>query len=76
MTMNAQGRPTQPSPAAGDAAATFTGNRALDAEEALIFELGRLNVTGVDIDEPEPFASRLGAFARKVADRPSRAHRA
>ena len=65
MTMNAQGRPTHSSPAAGAAAATFTGNRALDAEEALLFEVGRLNVTGVDIDDPAPFADKLGAFARK-----------
>ncbi len=65
MTMNAQGRPTHAATSGGDAAATFTGNRGLDAEEALIFETGRLNVTGVDIDEPEPFASRLGAFVRK-----------
>ena len=46
---------------------TFTGNRALDMEEALIFETGRLDATGVDIDEPAPFASRLGAHARANA---------
>ena len=46
-------------------ARTFTGNRALDQEEALIFEIGRPEVSGVDIEEPADVASRLGSFARK-----------
>jgi glycine dehydrogenase subunit 2 len=62
--MNNQGRPTQPGEATPIARATFTGNRGLDIEEALIFETGRLDATGVDIDEPEPFAERLGPHAR------------
>jgi glycine dehydrogenase subunit 2 len=33
-------------------------------EEALIFESGRVDATGVDIDEPAPFLSRLGPHAR------------
>ncbi|MFN3497232.1 MAG: aminomethyl-transferring glycine dehydrogenase subunit GcvPB, partial [Pannonibacter indicus] len=65
MSMNTQGRPT----AAGDAGAafrpkTFTGNRALDMEEPLLFEIGRLDVTGVDLDEPEAFEAELGTHAR------------
>ncbi|MEH0071632.1 aminomethyl-transferring glycine dehydrogenase subunit GcvPB [Pannonibacter sp. Pt2-lr] len=65
MSMNTQGRPT----AAGDAGAafrpkTFTGNRALDMEEPLLFEIGRLDVTGVDLDEPEAFEAELGIHAR------------
>ncbi len=65
--MNNQGRPTRPN--AGDAPrrGTFTGNRALDMEEALIFETGRLDATGVDFDAPAPFASKLGAHARDGA---------
>ncbi|MDI4666461.1 aminomethyl-transferring glycine dehydrogenase subunit GcvPB [Xanthobacter autotrophicus] len=43
---------------------TFTGNRALDLEEGLIFEIGRTEVTGVDIAEPAPFRDRLGTQAR------------
>ena len=43
---------------------TFTGNRGLEMEEPLIFEIGRAEVTGVDIDEPAPFASRLGELER------------
>src|ERR1700733_14553247 len=63
--LNNQGRPTRSGETSSAAAATFTGNRALDMEEALIFESGRLDATGVDIDEPSPFASRLGAHARR-----------
>ncbi len=69
MTMNTQGRPTQPSANINDAPArrreTFTGNRGLQQEEALLFEIGRAHVSGVDIDEPAPFKSRLGKFERK-----------
>jgi glycine dehydrogenase subunit 2 len=44
-------------------AATFTGNRALMLEEALIFEIGSTATTGVDFDEAAP-AADLGALAR------------
>jgi hypothetical protein len=37
-----------------DDTATFTGNRALMLEEALIFEIGGSDTTGVDFDEPRP----------------------
>jgi glycine dehydrogenase subunit 2 len=43
---------------------TFTSNRALQMEEGLIFETGRAGVTGVDLDEPEPFETRLGGLER------------
>jgi glycine dehydrogenase subunit 2 len=33
-------------------AKTFTGNRGLEIEEGLIFEIGRPENTGVDLDEP------------------------
>jgi glycine dehydrogenase subunit 2 len=71
--LNNQGRPTSPA-THPDAAnedgmehRTFTGNRALIQEEALIFETGRPDVTGVDLPEPKPVKSRLGAHARKGA---------
>ena len=65
--LNNQGRPT----GAGESAPaynrkTFTGNRALQTREALIFEIGRPEVSGIDIDEPEAFTPRLGAHARKT----------
>ena len=60
--MNRQPRPAE---FAKISAGTFTGNRALDIEEPLAFEIGRAEVTGVDLDEPEHFVPRLGARARK-----------
>ena len=62
--MNVQGRPTRPVSANEARRGSFTGNRALDLEEALIFETGRLDATGVDIEEPAPFVSRLGGLER------------
>jgi glycine dehydrogenase subunit 2 len=62
--MNQQGRPTKPVEAVAIAPQTFTGNRALRIEEALIFEIGRPEVTGVDLDEPKR-APRLGNLERK-----------
>ncbi|MGJ0533458.1 aminomethyl-transferring glycine dehydrogenase subunit GcvPB [Methylocystis sp.] len=46
--------------------AIFTGNRGLDQEEPLIFEIGRIDATGVDIDDPAPVATRLGALERNA----------
>src|SRR6185312_9150413 len=63
--MNQQGRPTKPIEAVAIAPQTFTGNRALRIEEALIFEIGRPEVTGVDLDEPAQFKPRLGGLERK-----------
>jgi glycine dehydrogenase subunit 2 len=59
-------------PEMGDAAAaapaTFTGNRALMLEEALIFELGDSETTGVDFEQasslPRRGGDKLGALAR------------
>jgi glycine dehydrogenase subunit 2 len=44
--------------------ATFSGNRGLAVEEALIFEVGRSDTTGVDLPEPAKFSSKLGRLAR------------
>ncbi len=65
--MNKEGRPTRPDLAEATIRETFTGNRALDAEEALIFETGRTDTTGVDFEEPAPFEPRLGSHARASA---------
>lgn len=47
---------------------TTTGNRALMLEEPLLFELGRADVTGVDLPAVDPAAStRLGGLARSEA---------
>jgi glycine dehydrogenase subunit 2 len=47
-------------------AKTFTGNRGLEIEEGLIFEIGRPENTGVDLDEPLPFKHRLGSLERQA----------
>jgi glycine dehydrogenase subunit 2 len=68
--LNRQGRPTNPGEsdmAASGTHPTFTGNRALQQEEALSFEIGRTDTTGVDLDEPAPFKTRLGKLERKSA---------
>ncbi len=67
MGMNTQGRPTTPDAvtSAGNEARTFTGNRGLDHEEALIFESGSLAKTGVDLPEPKSAETRLGGLERK-----------
>jgi glycine dehydrogenase subunit 2 len=64
MALNQSGwRPT--SPASGTAAAaTFTGNKALMLEEALIFEIGSTETTGVEVAAPVTATSKLGTLAR------------
>ena len=73
MSMNTQGRPSAPSETAiTSERATFTGNKALAMEEPLLFEIGRMDVCGVDLDEAEDFAPALGGHARKaVPDLPA-----
>ena len=68
MSMNRTGRPTAPVATADDLPVTFTGNRALMLDEALIFEIGDTQTTGVDI--PTPFgnpANRLAGLERNRA---------
>ena len=62
--LNRQGRPTAAGETVESTDDTFSGNRALAIEEALIFEIGRTDTTGVDLQEPAKFASRLGKLAR------------
>ena len=64
--MNNQGRPTRPAASDAVAAKTFTGNRGLDIEEPLLFEIGRPQTSGVDIEAPPPHESRLGPHARRA----------
>ena len=69
--MNNQGRPTAPeqgvSPEGLPPPRTFTGNRGLDHEEPLLFEIGRLDTTGVDLPPPRTAKSRLGGLERSGA---------
>ena len=63
-TSNRQGRPAAADTVAG-AGDSFSGNRGLAVEEGLIFEIGRTDTTGVDIEEPAAFTARLGTLARR-----------
>ncbi len=63
--MNEQGRPTRAEPVDAKRE-TFTGNRALQIEEPLIFEIGRHDVSGVDIDMPQTKGDRLGSHRRST----------
>jgi len=58
--LNRQGRPTAAGEIVESEHETFSGNRGLAIEEALIFEIGRTDTTGVDLEEPAKFAPRLG----------------
>ena len=63
--MNDQGRPTRAEPQDAKRE-TFTGNRALAIEEPLLFEIGRADISGVDIDVPDAAPDRLGKHRRKI----------
>jgi glycine dehydrogenase subunit 2 len=63
--MNNQGRPTQGAVSDTHELATISGDRGLDHEEKLIFELGRSDVTGVDLRSVEVADARLGGLRRK-----------
>ncbi len=65
--MNRQGRPTGTGEAGeADMAPTFTGNRALMLEEALLFEIGDPAHSGVDVDPAPQVKSRLGGLERNA----------
>lgn len=65
--LNRQGRPTGSAPDSNldHGFETFTGNRGLDLQEPLIFELGDTGRTGVDIPDAPKVASRLGGLERR-----------
>ena len=65
MTMNSQGRSTQPGTVQTSASDTFSGHRGLDHEEPLLFERGRLDNSGVDLPEVPKHKARLGGLERK-----------
>ena len=51
MSMNREGRVTRPEVDGGTTeTATWTGNRGLQLEEPLLFEIGDTDTTGVDVD--------------------------
>ena len=64
MTLNQSGWRPEIGNASDSPMSSFTGNRALMLEEALIFEIGDSTTTGVDLAEPPKVASRLGGLDR------------
>jgi glycine dehydrogenase subunit 2 len=60
-------RPEMAANDGSDGPATTTGNRALMLEEALIFEIGTSETTGVDLTPGPKVAERLGGLARRAA---------
>ena len=64
--LNNQGRPTAAGSGTERAHPTFTGNKALQQLEPLLFEIGRADVTGVDLPAVPKVASRLGGLARSA----------
>ncbi|NEX93410.1 aminomethyl-transferring glycine dehydrogenase subunit GcvPB [Caulobacter sp. 17J65-9] len=66
MSMVNVGRPTRPEGSTTETRpATLTGGRGLLQDEALIFELGGWDKTGVDMPQPALDASDLGDLVRK-----------
>ncbi len=65
MTMNHQGRPTAVGTAQNTDMQTISGDRGLDHEEPLIFELGRLGACGVDLPDVKIDDTRLGGQRRR-----------
>ncbi len=66
--LNNQGRPTGPGSSATTQASTFSGNRGLDQDEPLLFEISEAQRCGVDFPEPDQaLKSRLGGLERKTA---------
>ncbi|HEY5048628.1 MAG TPA: aminomethyl-transferring glycine dehydrogenase subunit GcvPB [Rhizomicrobium sp.] len=62
--MNNQGRATAPVAVGDRSLPTISGDRGLDHEEPLIFELGRDGMTGVDIPDTIVSGTRLGGLRR------------
>ena len=62
--MNKQDMPGSGGGAAEVAVRTYSGNRALDHEEGLIFEIGRPEVCGVDLPDIKLPPSRLAGMER------------
>ncbi|MEO1305755.1 MAG: aminomethyl-transferring glycine dehydrogenase subunit GcvPB [Pseudomonadota bacterium] len=66
MGMQTIGRPTTPVAVAGSNGGTISGSKGLQQREDLIFEVGALDKTGVDLPTPKGRKDRLGGVARKT----------
>ena len=66
MSMSSVGRPTKPEFGAPNSHQSLTGGRGLLQDEALIFELGGWDKTGVDLAKAEHDATDLGDLVRNT----------
>jgi glycine dehydrogenase subunit 2 len=66
MTMNSSGRPTSPTANDGATAVTVSGSRGLLQAEGLLFEIGSVGKTGVDLPAPKGTRDRLGGVTRET----------
>jgi glycine dehydrogenase subunit 2 len=64
MSINASGWRPEMNANAGEAPATFTGNKALMLEEPLLFEIGGAEQTGLDSEAPPAAPTRLAGLER------------
>ena len=66
MSMNRQGRKSSIEQSSSDQAGgvTFSGNKALQIEEPVLFDLGDTQTTGVDFADVMPFKNRLNGMER------------
>ncbi len=62
--LNSIGRPTAPTAAETQDYPTFTGNKGLQLEQPLLFEIGRADCTGVDFEDVTLNDNALGKFQR------------
>ena len=67
MGMQTIGRPSAPNASDGASANTISGSKGLAQHEDLIFEIGDVDKTGVDLPEPKRGQNRLGGATRKQA---------
>ena len=70
MSLNKQGRPSRPAVAQAENEGqfeTFSGSKALQQTELLLFDRGDNERTGVDLPQTPDIADDLGDFARKDA---------
>ncbi|HLI65147.1 MAG TPA: aminomethyl-transferring glycine dehydrogenase subunit GcvPB [Caulobacteraceae bacterium] len=65
MTLQSIGRPTRAEPAGATETKSLTGGRGLLQDEALIFELGGWEKTGVDLPDSDLDAGDLGDLVRE-----------
>jgi len=66
VSLNSQGRPTSAGSGESASPATISGDRGLDHEEKLIFELSH-GAVGVDLPDVKVSGDRLGGMRRKGA---------